>query len=270
LSPEAVQAWDPVCVALAEQAPFWEPGTAHGYHALTYGWLVGEVVRRITGRSLGTYFAEEVAGPLGLEFWIGLPEQYEHRVSPVGGGGGDEVGVEDITGSGEATQNLAARALNAAGAFSERGWMNTRAWHAAEVPAANGITNATSLSRMYAGLIGTVEGGSSAPLFTEAQMEAARTVRTSGPDRVFLSLGFEMEQKIGLGFWVSSLFSPFGGEGAFGHTGAGGSYGFCDPEAKVAVGYVMNKMSAGVVGDPRSRRLITAVYGALGIEPKYF
>ena len=85
LSPEELQAWTPVVEALAEQTPFWEPGTAHGYHALSYGYLVGEVVRRITGRSLGTFFAEEVAGPLGLEFFIGLPEEYEDRVSPIVG-----------------------------------------------------------------------------------------------------------------------------------------------------------------------------------------
>ena len=83
LSPGEVQAWDPVVAALAEQAPFWEPGTAHGYHAVTYGWLVGEVVRRVTGRTIGTYFAEEIARPLGLEFWIGLPEELEERVSPI-------------------------------------------------------------------------------------------------------------------------------------------------------------------------------------------
>ena len=81
-----MQAWDPVIDALAEQAPFWEPGTAHGYHALSYGYLVGEVVRRISGRSLGTFFAEEVAGPLGLEFFIGLPGGARARVSPVVGG----------------------------------------------------------------------------------------------------------------------------------------------------------------------------------------
>ncbi len=272
LSPEEVQAWDPVCAALAEQTPFWEPGKAHGYHALTYGWLVGEVVRRVSGRSLGTYFAEEVAGPLGLEFWIGLPEEHEPRVSPVFGEGPGGAGADPdnpAVPSGFAT-SLAGRALNAGGAFSERGWMNTRPWHAAEVPAANGITNATSLSRMYAGLISTVEGGPAEPLLTAAQVDQARTVRTSGPDQVFLTLGFPMEQKIGQGFWVSSPFSPFGGEGAFGHTGAGGSYGFADPEHELAVGYVMNQMSSGVVGDPRSRRLIKAVYQCIGAEPKYF
>jgi CubicO group peptidase (beta-lactamase class C family) len=271
LSPAEVQAWDPICAALAEQAPFWEPGKAHGYHALTYGWLVGEVVRRITGHSLGTFFAEEVAGPLGLEFWIGLPEDQEHRVSPVGGGGGiiAPEGGGDSGLPADYASTLAARSLNAANAFGERGWMNMRAWHAAEVPAANGITNAASLSRMYAGIIGTVEGGPARSLLTMAQVDQARTVRTSGVDQCFLTLGFPMEQQIGQGFWVSGPYSPFGGEGAFGHTGAGGSYGFADPEQRLAVGYVMNKMAAGVTGDPRSRRLIRAVYESIGAEPKY-
>ncbi len=269
LSAEEVQAWDPVVSALAEQVPFWEPGTAHGYHAVTYGWLVGEVVRRISGRSLGAYFAEEIAGPLGLEFWIGLPEEHESRVSPVTGGsvvaeGGGGGFPDDFSSS------LVARTLNPGGAFSDPKWPNQRAWHAAEVPAANGITNATSLSRLYASLVGTVEGGPSEPLLTPAQVDEARIVRTFGPDQVFLSLGFEMDQKIGQGFWVSGPFSPFGAAGSFGHTGAGGSFGFADPENQLAVGYVMNKMSGGLFGDPRARRLIKAVYACVGVEPKYF
>ncbi len=101
-------------------------------------------------------------------------------------------------------------------------------------------------------------------------MDEARTVRTSDSDQVFMSVGFPMEQQIGLGFWRSSPFSPFGGEGSFGHAGAGGSYGFADPEHELAVGYVMNRMSSGVAGDPRSRRLIQAVYASVDAEPKYF
>jgi CubicO group peptidase (beta-lactamase class C family) len=276
LSAQEVQAWDPVVSALAEQVPFWDPGTAHGYHAVTYGWLVGEVVRRVSGLSLGTYFAQEIAGPLGLEFWIGLPEEQEHRVSPVTGGAVVAAGAAEPDGASGGglpdafSTSLVARALNPGGAFKDPKWPNQRAWHAAEVPAANGITNATSLSRLYAGLVGTVEGGPSAPLLTPAQIDEARNVRTSGPDQVFLSLGFEMDQKIGQGFWVSGPFSPFGATGSFGHTGAGGSFGFADPENQLAVGYVMNKMSGGLVGDPRARRLIRAVYASVGVEPKYF
>ena len=267
LSPAEVQAWDPVIAALEAQPPFWEPGTAHGYHALTYGWLVGEVVRRITGRPVGAFFAEEIAQPLGLEFWIGLPEEQEHRVSPVIGGvlpGGESAGA----GAGFSS-TLLARALNVAGAFSDPGWANRPAWHAAEVPAANGITNAVSLSRLYAGLIGTVEDGPAEPILTKDQVDRARTVRTFGADQVFASVGFTMKQRIGQGFWVSSPFSPFGGTGSFGHTGAGGSYGFADPENSLAVGYVMNKMSTGMTVDPRSRPLIRACYKAVGATAKY-
>jgi CubicO group peptidase (beta-lactamase class C family) len=191
LSPAEVQAWEPVVAALEAQSPFWEPGTAHGYHALTYGWLVGEVVRRITGRTVGTFFAEEIAQPLGLEFWIGLPEEHEHRVSPVIGGvlpGGEAAGI----GTSSFSSTLLARALNFAGAFSDPGWANRRAWHAAEVPAANGITNAVSLSRLYAGLIGAVEGGPAEPILTRDQVDRARTVRTFGADQVFASVGFTM------------------------------------------------------------------------------
>jgi CubicO group peptidase (beta-lactamase class C family) len=273
LTPEELQSWTPVIEALAEQAPFWTQGTAHGYHALSYGYLVGEVVRRITGRSLGTFFAEEVAGPLGLDFYIGLPEAYEPRVSPIVGanfdGGGEGGGDGRGTPSGFAS-TLLARSLNLGGAIRDRDWMNQRAWHAAEVPGGNGITDATSLSRMYAGLIGTVEGGPTQPLLTPAQVEQARTPLTSGADQVFASVGFTLEQKIGLGFWRSSPVTLFGGEGSFGHGGAGGSYGFADPEHGLAVGYVMNKMAMEFTGDSRSHGLIGAVYEAVGASAKYF
>jgi CubicO group peptidase (beta-lactamase class C family) len=265
LTPEEVQAWDPVIDALAAQEPFWEPGTAHGYHALTYGYLVGEVVRRISGRSLGTFFAEEVAGPLGLEFFIGLPAALEPRVSPVVAA---PIGGSAQGGGGYAS-TLLARALDMGGAFRDRVWMNRPAWHAAEVPGGNGITSATSLSRLYAGLVGTVEGGPPEPLLTPEQVEAARTVLTFGEDQVFRSVGFALKQKIGLGFWRASPAATWGGAGAFGHGGAGGSYGFADPEHGLAVGYVMNKMSEGVVVDPRSSGIVRAAYDAIGAEAKY-
>lgn len=265
LAPEEVQAWDPVIDALAAQAPFWEPGTAHGYHALTYGYLVGEVVRRISGRSLGTFFAEEVAGPLGLDFFIGLPATLEPRVSPVVAA---PIAGAAQGGAGYAS-TLLARALNMGGAFRDRVWMNRPAWHAAEVPGGNGITNATSLSRLYAGLVGAVEGGPPQALLSPEQMEEARTVLTFGEDQVFRSVGFPLKQKIGLGFWRASPAATWGGAGSFGHGGAGGSYGFADPEHGLAIGYVMNKMADGVVVDPRSSGIISATYAAVGAPAKY-
>ena len=264
LTAEEVWAWEPVIEALAAQKPFWEPGTAHGYHALSYGYLVGEVVRRVSGRSLGTFFADEVAGPLGLEFFIGLPAGLEPRVSPIisapiGGDASDP----------NYSSTLVARALNLGGAVRGRNWMNERGWHAAEVPGGNGITNAVSLSRMYASLIGPLEGSPVAPLLTPAQVEQARTPLTSGPDVVFASAGMPLEQEIGLGFWRAGPAALFGGEGSFGHGGAGGSYGFADPEHGLAVGYVMNKMARDLV-DRRPHRLIPAVYEAIGAQAKYF
>jgi CubicO group peptidase (beta-lactamase class C family) len=289
LSPEEFWSWTPIIEALEAQTPFWEPGSAHGYHALSYGNLVGEVVRRVTGRSLGTFFAEEVAGPLGLEFFIGLPDSYESRVSPIvganfglpggddgaggggDGGGGDGGGFDNRSGSsgGGYASTLVARALNLGGAIRDTDWMNQPAWRAAELPGGNGVTNATSLSRLYASLIGTVEGGPSEPLLSRDQVEAARSPLTSGADQVFASVGFALKQKIGLGFWRSSPVTPFGGEGSFGHGGAGGSYGFADPENGLAVGYVMNKMSMEMLGDPRAHGLLKAVYEAVGADAEH-
>ena len=260
--PEAL-AWDPIVAALAAQKPLWEPGTAHGYHALTYGWLVGEVVRRVTGKSLGTFFAEEVAGPLGLEFWIGLPESEEPRVAPLNMTLDHmaDMPAEELERMAVnfAPDGLGTRALFLGGAFGGfddgSGPFNTRAVHAAEVPAANGITTARSLARMYAGLIGEVDG---VRILADGTVAEMTTPRTSGVDLV---LGGE--SIFGLGMLCDSPFSPFLGPGSFGHYGAGGSVGFAHPDSGVAFGYVMNQMRLGLNGDPRTDSLIEAVHAAV-------
>jgi CubicO group peptidase (beta-lactamase class C family) len=264
--PEAL-AWEPVIEALEVQEPLWEPGTAHGYHALTYGWLVGEVIRRIDGRSLGTFFKEEIAEPLGLEFWIGLPEDEEHRVAPLVGSilpedRGDvtpelQKMLEEFIGP----NSLLGRALSMNGTFADPDCFNSRAVHAAEIGAANGITNARSLSRFYAGLIGTVPGGPDEALLTTDQVDAARTVQTEGTDKCLF-----FETTFGLGFMRSGVFSPYGGAGSFGHSGAGGSVGFADPDNQIAAGYVMNRMLQNLAGDPRTRTLFQASYDAAGAK----
>lgn len=271
LTAEEVFAWDPVIHALEVQAPFWEPGTAHGYHAITYGYLVGEVVRRISGKSLGTFWQDEIARPLDLEFWIGLPPEQEHRVAKLvgmGNAGGDD--TEESAESADLTallgpDSLVARALSLNGAFGDLAeGFNSPVLHAAEMPAANGITDARSLARFYAALIGGVEHGPSESLLTAEQVEAARTCQTEGADQVLSFPGIELPTTIGLGFWTSSAFAPYGGERSFGHSGAGGSVGFADPEARLAGGYVMNRMMQGLAGDPRSRSLIQASYECTG------
>jgi CubicO group peptidase (beta-lactamase class C family) len=260
-------AWDPVIRALEAQAPLWEPGTAHGYHATTYGWLVGEVIRRVSGKTVGQVFADEIAGPLGLEFWIGLPEEQHVRVAPL------------VTWARPADPDMAAlmdqfmgpdtmlgKALGAPSHVftTEDGvWNRPELWEA-EIPAANGITNARSLARFYAALTGTVEGGPAEPLLTPEQAGKASERQTQGPDQVLM-----LETSFGLGFFTASEMARYGGPASFGHTGAGGSMGFTDPEHGIGFGYVMNRMLAGLTGDPRSAGLIQAVYGAIGVTPTY-
>jgi CubicO group peptidase (beta-lactamase class C family) len=261
LTLEQALAWEPMIHALEHQRPAWEPGTAHGYHAITYGYLVGEVVRRVTGRTVGTYFREEIAEPLGLDFWIGLPEEHERRVAPL---------VGDITGTRsdldeDARSSLAqlmgpdsmlGKALTAGGAFADDGIFNTRAVHAAEVPAAAGIADARSIARLYAACIGEVDG---IRLLTPERLADATTQRTEGPNLVLLGLDLQF----GLGFIVPSSLIQLGGPRSFGHFGAGGSAGWADPEAELAFGYAMNRMDIGLAGDQRSYGLINACYEAL-------
>lgn len=267
LTLEQVLAWDPVVEALAAQAPVWEPGTAHGYHALTYGWLVGEVVRRVTGRSVGTFFAEEFAGPLGLEFWIGLPDAEQHRVAPlVTWSTPKDPAMAELMNQFMGPHTLLGRALGGPGAVftQESGVFNRPDVRAAEIPAANGVTNARSLARFYAGLTGTVEGGPSEALLSPEQVAAASTTQTSGPDQVLY-----LETTFGLGFFTASAMARYGAPSSFGHTGAGGSVGFADPVNGIGFGYVMNRMMQSLTGDPRSAGLIRAVYDAIGVTPAF-
>jgi CubicO group peptidase (beta-lactamase class C family) len=251
--------WDPIVTALAEQTPLWEPGTAHGYHALTFGWLLGEVVRRISGMSIGTFFAKEFASPLDLDFWIGLPESHEHRVAPLTMSLDNlsDLGPEDLArfATQFAPDALGSRALflnGTFGSFAEGdGPFNSPQVHAAEIPAANGITSSRSLARFYAGLIGEVDGVRL--LDPDTVVDMAR-IRTSGEDLV---LG--AESRFGLGMMCDSEFTPFLGPGGFGHYGAGGSVGFAHPGSGVAFGYVMNQMRLGLSGDSRTDTLFEAV-----------
>jgi CubicO group peptidase (beta-lactamase class C family) len=272
--------WDTPIEALAAMAPLWEPGAEHGYHAVTYGWLVGEVVRRVSGKGLGAFFADEVAGPLGLEFWIGLPDDQQARVAPLtarglprsadgdGEGSGDGAvatlaeTLEELLGPGSMLVNALGGSSTAA--LAADGVFNLPEVRAAVLPAANGVTNARSLARMYAATIGTVDGCDAGPLLMPEQVTAASDTQTTGNDRVLF-----FETTFGLGYMTASAFSPYGGPRGFGHAGAGGSVGFADPENGLGFGYVMNRTMTNLSGDPRSRGLVTAVYDAIGVEPAF-
>lgn len=257
LTLDEVFAWDPVVAAIAAQRPEWEPGTAHGYHARTFGWIVGEVIRRISGQSFGGFLANEIAAPLGLDFWVGLPEAAERRVAatypPVPPADPKiRQAIEAFMGP----DTLLGRVLSGpSGLFGYNDMWNRRDLHAAEMPSSNGIGTAHALARAYAAVIGEVDG---VRLLTPETVEAARQVESDGPDRV---LG--VPTRFGVGFALPPMLGAGLGPSAFGHPGAGGSLGFADPDAGVSFGYVMNQMKLGVSGDERTAGLVKALYRCL-------
>ncbi|MEV4740428.1 serine hydrolase domain-containing protein [Streptomyces sp. NPDC049555] len=244
--------------ALAAQAPAWEPGTDHGYHAQTFSWLLGELVLRITGRTLGTWVAEEIAGPLGLDLWIGLPATEEQRVgrlaavepppAPASAG----LRVRPKASVAAAYADPASLTRRAFGAIEPAADENDAAFRAAELPASNGIATADALARFYASLIGVVDGGRR--LFAPATLTVARTEESAGPDRVLVA-----GTRFGLGYMLHGPACPLLAPGSFGHPGRGGSLGFADPESGIAFGYVTNGMQKNVTADPRAQALVKAV-----------
>jgi CubicO group peptidase (beta-lactamase class C family) len=250
---EQVLAWDPVVAAIAAQAPNWEPGSAHGYHARSFGWILGEVVRRITGRSLGRYFAEEVASPLGLDFWIGLPAAQLPRCARMIPPAADSPSLVDLLGA----DSLTARVMTGpSDLFAYDEMWNRPEVLAAEMPSSNGVGDARALARLYAALVGEVDG---IRLLAAETVEAARAERSQGRDKVIL-----VPSRFGLGFALPPMLALGCGPASFGHPGAGGSLGFADPEAGIGFGYVMNRMKFELSGDPRATGLVEAVYRSLG------
>lgn len=258
LTLEQVLEWEPVVAAIAAQPPGWEPGSAHGYHARSYGWIIGEVVRRITGRTIGQFFAEEVAAPLGLEFWIGLPAAEEPRVATlIPPQPPADPAVRGLIDKLMGPDTLFGRVMTGpSNLFHYDEMWNRRALHAAEMPSSNGIATARALARMYAALIGEVDG---VRLLRPETVQRACELQSRGPDKVLL-----IETTFGLGFMLPPSLSPSAGPTCFGHPGAGGSLGLADREAGFALGYAMNRMDLGFTGDQRAHGLVAAVYASLG------
>lgn len=252
-----------IVTALAGAKTAWEPGTKHGYHAVTFGWLVGEVVRRLTGAGLGEVFRAEVAEPLGLDFWIGLPPAEHGRVAdmlPAPPPDDPEIAVAMAALMGP--DSLTGRALFVGpdgGLDNAAALSNAAAFRAAEVPAANGITDARSLARMYAMLAagGELDG---VRIVSPQSIAAHAREQYRGPDVLL-----HAEKRYALGYMrpcpPAEEFGP--NDEAFGHPGMGGSLGFADPAARVGFGYVMNQMMPGIQVDPRARALADALYASL-------
>ncbi|WP_405799187.1 serine hydrolase domain-containing protein [Streptomyces longwoodensis] len=260
LTPAEAADPDLAAAAVAAQAPVWEPGTAHGYHAQTFSWLTGELMRRVTGRSAGAWIAEHLAGPAAADFWLGLPAAEAHRVGRVGRLQAPEpagaLRVRPKRAVADAYADPGSLTRRAFAAITPLPDENDPAYRAAVLPASNGIATADGLARVYAALIGEVDGGTR--LFTPDTVELARGERSAGPDRVLV-----VPTRFGLGPMLHGTASPLLSPGSFGHPGRGGALGFADPESGIAFGYVTNGFRSSVTADPRAQALVRAVRTAL-------
>ncbi|MFD7817971.1 serine hydrolase domain-containing protein [Streptomyces sp. NPDC059785] len=260
LTPAEAADPDRTAAALVAQAPEWEPGTAHGYHPHTYGWFAGELVRRITGRGVGEWIADEIAGPLGADLWVGLPDAERGRTGRSGRVAPPETAntlrMRPKRSVAEAYADPSSLTSRAFAAITPAPDDNDPAYRAAALPASNGIATAEALARFYASLIGEVDGR--APLFTPKTVARARAEESAGPDRVLV-----VSTRFGLGFMLHGPASPLLAPGSFGHPGRGGPLGFADPESGIAFGYVTNGFRKTVTSDPRAQALLRGVRAAL-------
>ncbi|NUR02724.1 MAG: beta-lactamase family protein [Streptomyces sp.] len=260
LTPARAADPDLAAEAVAAQAPAWEPGTDHGYHAQTYSWLTGELVRRITGCGIGEWIADEIAGPAGADLWLGLPSAEQARVGRVA----QIDPPADPHGLRTRPKPAVSQAYADPGSLTRRAFAaitplpdeNDPAYRAAVLPASNGIATAEGLARFYASLIGEVDGGTR--LFTPETVDLARTERSAGPDRVLV-----VHTRFGLGYMLHGAASPLLSPTSFGHPGRGGALGFADPESGTAFGYVTNGFRKSVTADPRAQALVRAVHSAV-------
>lgn len=255
--------WQAVTELLAQEKPWWTPGTRSGYHMITFGWTVGELVRRISGENLGAFFQRELAGPTGSDFWIGLPEEIEPRVAPM---------IHHIPGPNDALTpftekllsdpaSLQAKALLNTGGFD----FNTREGHVAEIGGGGGISNARGMAKLFTSL----SPSGDEPLFSEDRIAAMGSVSSATMQDATLLIG----SRFGQGFMksIDNRHMSGGhdasfiiGESAFGHVGMGGSCVFYDPGCDLVFAYSMNKMGSGILLNARGQSLVDATYESLG------
>jgi CubicO group peptidase (beta-lactamase class C family) len=250
--------WELTTERLAAMEPWWEPGTRSGYHAITYGFLVGEVVRRVSGLLPSAFLEREVTGPLGIDFTIGLPEKEAGRaaelVQPPATSTSEQAAIFS-----QFTPAAIAALTNPIVGTADA---NTPEWRAAEIPAANGHGTARAVAALY----GVFAGRGTYDGHRVLSPEAAERVREGQGSCRDLVLGPSLgsDTEIGLGLWLSGPNGAYGpNPRAFGHDGFGGSCGLADPDAGVSLGYVPNRMGPHIADDPRKLALIDALYGAL-------
>jgi CubicO group peptidase (beta-lactamase class C family) len=267
--------WAYMTGRLASEEPFWVPGTRNGYHGFTFGWTVGEMVRRASGKSLGAFFHDEVAKPLGLDFWIGTPEEIEPRIAPVlpFPVKAEEAKTPFLIDMMTDKASIPFLFFMNNGAW-RAGGANSRAGHAAEIGAANGITNARGLAGMYAPLAqggGKLVDAKTLSRMGEVSMATHDDATLRIPTRFapgYMKSMDNRKRSVAARIWGEDSDSVILSSAAFGHVGAGGSLGFADPAAGLSFGYTMNQMGPGLLMNARGQKLVDAVYLSLGYKDK--
>ena len=260
--------WEYMTKRLEEEAPFWVPGERNGYHMVSFGWTVGELVRRVSGQSLGDFFKQEIADPLGLDYWISLPESEFERVAPI---------IQFLPGPDTPPTDFTTALMNDPKSISHLSFFNSGGWDinstetmVAEIGGAAALSNARGMVGMYVPLANDGHANGKQLLSTSAIQRMAEVSMATGCDATLL-----MPTRFGLGFMRSmdNRHRPQGqmesvvlGRGAFGHVGAGGSLGFADPDCHLAFAYTMNKMGSGLMLNERGQNLVDATYKALGFR----
>ena len=269
LAPGAFYDWDQMVEVLASEEPFWTPGSAYGYHGLTFGFLVGEVIRQITGQTVGQFLRDEVAGPLGIDLQLGLPPADHARVSHVNGpvppAPGEPVSPYLVKVMTDPTSMQALMMLNNGGYLIPEEWDSPAAL-AAEIPACGAVGNARALAELYGALVherrvgGTEFSWEDLVRMGAVQSAVTEDIMLFAPGRWTLGFTKTATSPRGIEPPARTVLS----EEAFGHPGHGGSIGFCDPVADLSFGYVMNQMDPDLGVSAKAQSMIDATYRALG------
>jgi len=265
IKPGGFYDWDYMIKRVEEEQPFWEPGTRNGYHMVSFGWTVGELVRRVSGKSLGTFFADEVAGPTGADFWIGIPDSFNRSIAPM---------IPYVPKPDDLILDFGIKLITEPSSVQALSYFNTGGWkpddleaYKAEIGGAGGISNARGQVAMYQPL--AMNDGS---LVSPERLKSMSMVSTA-TQKDFTLL---QPTRFGPGFMKSvdnrhllnaaNRHSVILGDQAFGHVGAGGSIGFADPECGLAFSYTMTQMGNGILLNERGQSLVDAAYRALGYK----
>jgi CubicO group peptidase (beta-lactamase class C family) len=256
LTLEELLDWNTMVARLANTPPLFPVGKTHGYHAITFGWLAGELVRRADGRNIGRFIAEEIANPLGGEIYVGLPEHHEPRVSPINIGWPRTATDVPATPVAQIPNKYLTSALSVNGALNVKGGFNRQDLHAAEVPGANGITNARSLAAMYSATFTETHSPNGVVRLLNDETRNKMTVQQTKDGEIDLCL--QTQRTFAMGFVTPSEKLAFDAPGSYGHAGAGGSVSFADPGRQMGFSYIMNRMKDSMFTDPRAVRLIEA------------